>query len=235
MLVGMRFALVLVLAACGPSTKPAAQQPPPPPQNSGGISGPAVVDFVTERRKLCDRAKTFRDDGCRPFDRVDPSLLEDCSVVGSIYISTIEQCMFETSCDDLRACSMKVREEGGTYRGPTAACKVAPDAPELLTPAGVSTADIETSYGRKDKTFADSPSSLERPIEVCGMPDEAAYLTRLTCTDGSKPFANRGEAADSRTGNAGVGGRCGRMIDRYAVTCPEKRYEVFIDAYRCPG
>lgn len=207
-------------------------QPKPPPHNTG-MSGPAVADHKAMSAKICERAHVLHDEGCAPFDRIDPSLLSDCSVASSMFIATIEQCMFEPSCDGMRACVTKIRNEGGTYRGPTGACQVAAGDSDLI-PAGFTEAEIMASYGRNDRTFADSPSSRERPIEVCAMPAEAAYLARVTCADGSKPFPNRAEAADSRTGNVGVGGRCARMIDRYEVPCPEKTYEVFIDAYRCP-
>ena len=60
------------------------------------------------------------------------------------------------------------------------------------------------------------------------------YLTQVTCTDGSHPFADRGDAHAARAGNVGPGGRCDRIIDQYVVPCPEATYQVFVDAYRCP-
>lgn len=222
----MKIALVVVVVL-GCSAQPKA-----PPHNTGA-SPPPVTNFAEMRTKLCDRAKVFRDEGCAPFDKVDPSLLADCSVASSLFIATIEQCMFDPSCDGMHACVTKIRTEGGTYRGPTSGCALAAGESDLI-PAGVSDVEILGSYGRSDRTFADSPSSRERPIEVCGMPAQAAYLTRVTCADGSKAFADRDAAARARSGNVGAGGRCGRVIDRYEVPCAEKTYEVFIDAYRCP-
>jgi hypothetical protein len=77
------------------------------------------------------------------------------------------------------------------------------------------------------KKLADIVSTREAPIEVC-MPDgERAWLEATSCGDGSKP-------AFQRTGSIGPGGTCGSVIDLYAVTCPEKQYEVFMDMYMCP-
>ncbi len=79
--------------------------------------------------------------------------------------------------------------DGAPYVGPTAPC-----APPSDVPVGVSAAELDASYGRSDRTFADSPSTAAKPIEVCGMPAETGYLTRVTCGDGSHPFADRAAA-----------------------------------------
>jgi hypothetical protein len=50
------------------------------------------------------------------------------------------------------------------------------------------------------------------------------------------PGGRRSELAGSRVGNTGTGGRCGTIIDLYAVPCPDKQYEVYMDMYHClPG
>lgn len=36
-----------------------------------------------------------------------------------------------------------------------------------------------------------------------------------------------------RAGSTGAGGRCGSIIDKYALECPEKTYDVFVDIYMC--
>jgi hypothetical protein len=222
----MKIALVVaVVLGC-------SAQPKPPPHNTGA-SPPPVVHHAEMAQKICDRAHVLRDEGCAPFATIDPSLLADCSVASSIFIATIEQCMFEPTCDGMHTCVDKIRAEGGVYRGPTGACQLA-DGESDLVPAGVSDAEVRASYGSADKTFADSPSSRDRPIEVCGMPSSAGYLTRVTCADGSKAFPDRDAATRARRGNVGPGGRCGRVIDRYEVPCPERTYDVFLDAYRCP-
>ena len=59
-------------------------------------------------------------------------------------------------------------------------------------------------------------------------------LAFLKCNDGSRPFKGDANAAhDSRRGNVGPGGRCGRIIDVYIAHCPEGDYEVFGEMYFC--
>jgi hypothetical protein len=94
--------------------------------------------------------------------------------------------------------------------------------------------------GLGDRTFADTASSLDAPIEVCGLMSSLDYLTRMTCADGSRPWgADKRKAHSSRSGSRQGKPRCGDigpMIDRYEVPCPEARYAVFIDMYECgPG
>jgi hypothetical protein len=74
------------------------------------------------------------------------------------------------------------------------------------------------------------------PAEVCGVGGENQLLARLTCADGSRAYKGRGAVEPSRRGNVGSGGRCHTIIDLYAVPCPEKVYEVYLDMYQCgPG
>ena len=76
--------------------------------------------------------------------------------------------------------------------------------------------------------------SKAQPIEVCGVKGETAYLTRVTCADGSNPFGgNRQRAHASRTGSIGSGGLCGSIVDLYEVPCPEGSVQVFMDMYLC--
>jgi hypothetical protein len=83
---------------------------------------------------------------------------------------------------------------------------------------------------------ADVKSSKERPVDVCGVTGELEWLMRLTCSDGSHPYPDMTTAHESRTGNVGPGGRCGKIIDLYVVPCPDKQYEVYMDMYQClPG
>ncbi len=57
-----------------------------------------------------------------------------------------------------------------------------------------------------------------------------------TCEDGSRPYNDAQEVAQSRRGNVGPGGTCGTIIDLYVATCPEGEYELHIDMYHCgPG
>jgi hypothetical protein len=205
--------LVLVMLGCSAPSKPVES-----PHNAA----PAAPG-------LCERARVLRDRHCSPFDDMEPSLLETCSVTESLYIAGAQDCVASDDCTVVQRCLRDVRAHPRPYAGPTTPC--AQDTPEI--PAGVT--DTDASYGRRDATFADSPSSRERPIEVCGMPAQLGYLTRVTCKDGSHPFATRDDADGSRVGNVGPGGRCHRIVDQYQVPCPEQAYDVFIDPYRCPA
>ena len=88
-------------------------------------------------------------------------------------------------------------------------------------------------YGRNAKMFADAPTTKDKAIEVCGIPQQQEWLMTTTCADGSRPYNNRREIAESRRGNVGEGGRCGAIIDLYIAKCPEKPYDVHIDMYMC--
>jgi hypothetical protein len=83
---------------------------------------------------------------------------------------------------------------------------------------------------------AEVKSSRARPVEVCGFGGQMAWLLKLTCPDGSSPYADADEAAKARTGSAGLGGRCETPLDRYVIVCPDGEYEIFMDLYHClPG
>jgi hypothetical protein len=75
-------------------------------------------------------------------------------------------------------------------------------------------------------------SSKDKPAEMCGVPEASAWLESLACNDGSRPVSN---AEEVRLGNVGPGGRCKSIVDEYNVKCPEKTYDIFIDAYICPA
>ena len=82
--------------------------------------------------------------------------------------------------------------------------------------------------------FSQLTTSMERPLEECGLRTVLQRLVALTCDDGSNPFRSDMRAAHaSRRGSMGAGGRCEQIIDVYVVKCPEKTYEVYADMYFC--
>ena len=82
--------------------------------------------------------------------------------------------------------------------------------------------------------FSQLPTSMEQPLEECGLRTVLKRLVSLRCDDGSNPFDRDMRAAHaSRRGSKGAGGRCAQIIDVYAVRCPEKTYEVYADMYFC--
>ena len=98
----------------------------------------------------------------------------------------------------------------------------------------VTAQQFERRYGATAEKFSEVQSTVEKPVEVCGIPEELEFLTRLRCDDGSNPYPDGRAAHFSRRGSVGLGGRCGSLIDLYPVPCPEKTYEVYIDVYICP-
>ena len=85
----------------------------------------------------------------------------------------------------------------------------------------------------QETQVAEVKSSRARPVEVCGFGGQMAWLIKLTCPDGSSPYADEDEAAKARTGSAGLGGRCETPLDRYVIVCPDGEYVVFMDLYHC--
>jgi hypothetical protein len=147
-----------------------------------------------------------------------------------MYLSGYAACVGDTACNAVESCVAQVDAgSGAPYAGPLGAC----DDGHSTVPVGVAVAELSKRFGDADRKFGDSPSTAKQPIEVCGGPQQIDYLMRVTCADGSHPFADRAAAAAARTHGA-IGGRCGRVIDHVVATCPERRYDVFIDAYRCP-
>ncbi|MFV8749466.1 hypothetical protein ACNOYE_02815 [Nannocystaceae bacterium ST9] len=108
------------------------------------------------------------------------------------------------------------------------------ERPEQFGPVIVSAEQFATRHAATATKFSAVASSKEQPAEVCGIAAGVELLVSLTCDDGTNPFAGDWNAAhSSRAGNVGPGGRCGSIIDRYVVACPEGSFDVYIDAYIC--
>ncbi|MFN0253449.1 MAG: hypothetical protein ACKV2T_41655 [Kofleriaceae bacterium] len=231
--------MLLAIAMLGCGSGSTATEKPKKPEcldcGPGGIHGEGPLNEEAVRTQLCERANTHASAGCSPFDRLDPKLLATCGVVTSFQLAGMEDCLLETTCDLMSACFTKARatDYPPAYKGPTRACVLRQDHEDLGYPAGVTREEMLASYGASARTYADVPSTKDKPIEVCGFPAAGAWLARMTCKDGSYPLPTRADAERVRVGNVGEGGRCGRIIDRYQVECPEMTYDIFIDAYRC--
>jgi hypothetical protein len=103
-------------------------------------------------------------------------------------------------------------------------------------PVTLSAEQATGRYGHGSLRFDQVLTSKERAVEVCGPAGELDWLFATSCADGSHPFADRATAHAARRGSVGSGGRCGSIIDDYAVPCPEKTYDIFMDMYMCgPG
>lgn len=102
--------------------------------------------------------------------------------------------------------------------------------PETFGPFILDETLAKQRHGLHSKTYADADSTKEKPVEVCGIPAARAWLEQTKCPDGS--VGNQ----LGRVGNVGPGGRCGAIIDKYKVACPDGSINVFIDVYMCgPG
>jgi hypothetical protein len=82
------------------------------------------------------------------------------------------------------------------------------------------------------RVLGDIATSEQDPIELCGINQELQWLTSLTCLDGSTPLPDVRLASAARAGSI-AGGRCGSMVDRYEIRCPERVYKVAVDIYMC--
>jgi len=192
-----------------------------------------VVHDQEDRVRLCTAVATLHAAQCAPFAAIEDAKLDDCSAVDGVYFSGYSTCVSGSDCDAVTAC-VATADAGsaGPYVGPVRACA---DATAPTIPAGVSPGEIAHSYdGGGSTRLGDLKSGLEKPVEVCGGPAEISFLLRVTCFDGSHAFADRATAAAARR-PAGIGGRCGRMVDHVSAKCPDRAYEIFVDPYRCPA
>ena len=99
----------------------------------------------------------------------------------------------------------------------------------------LSTEEYESRNGKGVHALDQLDSSLVRPVEICGVPAQHQFLLASTCADGSRPFATVRDVLRARVASMDTGGRCGKIIDRYAVKCPERTHDIYMDAYFCPA
>ena len=107
-------------------------------------------------------------------------------------------------------------------------------ADEIFGPSLVPHDAYASRTGVMATRFSQLSTSMQRPLEECGLRTVLQRLVSLRCDDGSNPFDRDMRAAHaSRRGSMGAGGRCEQIIDVYEVRCPEKTYEVHADMYFC--
>jgi hypothetical protein len=98
---------------------------------------------------------------------------------------------------------------------------------------GSASVAVDDRYHAGVSALDELQSSKEHPVEVCGVTGQVGWLLRSQCANGAPPFTDPDVAHGARVGNVGAGGRCGSIVDLYAVTCPEGTYEVYMDLYVC--
>ncbi|SRR5260221_2324496 len=221
--------LVVVFAcACGPATTPSIR---PPPANHATVSATGAP--ITPEA-LCGRLNTLKVHGCGPFSDLE---LDSCTKdvrdglddpSNRPAVEALNECTLEISaCGDVIACLGGLKSTAKLR-----ACHEKSD--ELLGAAvGVPHDAWKRAIKRGVTKFSQVKSSKTAPIEMCGIPTENAWLSALTCDDGTTPIGDAG-AETSRVGNLGDGGRCNSIIDLYRVKCPEASYDIYLDGYVCP-
>jgi hypothetical protein len=226
----MRSVLVAVLVACGSPTvasrSPSRPAPSPPPRPA--VTAEAFCEHVDKLASKCprfanlrmERATCLADVGANLGSGQDPRF------------AAIATCVVEhDDCDAVLDC-VAADQADATAPEALRACDDPGSTAEHAV--GIARSEWDQRNGAGVTAFRDVRSTKAAPIEMCGVSEANDWLVSLRCNDGSQPLNNRRDAEDFRAGNVGSGGRCRSIIDRYLVLCPERRYEIFIDAYICP-
>lgn len=223
-------------ASASPSSAPASASPSPPPKAQHA----AFVETFCERiAKLASECKAFAKtelvgDTCTTETN---ALLAD-KHSNSQGMALIRCVVKSNGCDDALQC-LKLSLEDPDPDDPDAddaalrACNDA-SSDSALHAVGIPRSEWARRNGAGVAAYRATRSTKAAPIEMCGISAANHWLTTLRCDDGSEPVRSEREAESVRTGNVGPGGRCGSIIDRYAIPCPEASYEIFVDAYICP-
>ncbi len=137
-------------------------------------------------------------------------------------------CVVQPSCEEVKNCLIAASQNAAEQQ--TQDLRACNDKANSSKAVGLPAAEWNKRNGAGVTKYANARSTKDLPIEMCGIREENTWLVSLTCNDGSHPIM---DAETARVGNVGTGGRCGSIVDKYAVKCPEKTYDIFIDAYIC--
>ncbi len=88
-------------------------------------------------------------------------------------------------------------------------------------------------YGSSATHYSQLQTTLQRPLEECGLQSALEHLSQLACDNETQPFATLESAHNARKGSMGSGGRCASIVDVYEIVCPESRYLIHVDMYFC--
>ena len=183
-----------------------------------------------------------------------PTELEDCrtewgALAASGAVSPDVQGQFldcagaAATCDAMGACLTSLQAAASAQESAASSPpEFAEDVPlcerraDMFTPIWLTAAQAAARHGIDAVRVDQVASSPSQPIEVCGVEGQLTWLTRVTCSDGSAPFADARTAHKARVGNVGQAGRCKNHIDHYRVPCPGRTHDVYMDLYMCgPG
>ncbi|MBA3392497.1 MAG: hypothetical protein H0T89_07635 [Deltaproteobacteria bacterium] len=246
-MVARAFTIIAAISAACASSRPGAWKPVTYPKSERTIEHWTLADEDEFVRRTCENviAPTgkLRCDSLKKFGLSSNKCGETLSALrpaGSdrernAFRLVLAGLSLADSCDEVDAA---FRIAASAARGDRAItnCKKRPDGSYDL-----SSEDVLLRRGLGDRVFGDTISTVDSPIQVCGLMGEVKYLTRLTCADGSRPWPKDLDKAHAarqaaETGTSRCGELFGKPVDRYKVPCPEKTYEVFIDMYECgPG
>ncbi len=230
----MRAGLLLILAVgCGGSAKPVTT-PPPVAHGSAASPAPPVVAAAAAPAPaaVCKRMMELKAQRCGsfadlPFD--EPQCVSELAKPGDDpALIAFVGCVVQPSCEEVKNCLTAASQQAAEQQ--TQELRACKDTVNSFKAVGLPAAEWNNRNGASVTKYANAKSTRDLPIEMCGVRDENTWLVSLACNDGSHPIM---DAETARIGNVGTGGRCGSIIDKYAVKCPEKTYDIFIDAYVC--
>jgi hypothetical protein len=220
----MRAWLLVITSACG---GPAQTAPPPakPVQPTRVADKPIPISPVV----FCDRMVVLQHCPWAEHFNVDPQQCADelGKEQWSAFLARQGPCFVQSDdCEAVAKCVADAAVEKTDLR----AC----DDHDPARTVGMPRAAWERRKGANVTRYSAAKSSKSAPVELCGIPAINQWLVDAACDDGSHPFANRSGAESARTGNVGEAGRCGSIVDLYAVKCPEATYQIYLDGYVCP-
>lgn len=228
----------LVVAAVGACSGPAPKPTPTPPKPPTAAPAPDEADKPPPFEAACARMTELSATKCGNFGRMSldpktcPDMLEKMAVdaPGRKLVFCLAD---HADCDAVQACIKTPDPE------PTPEAQASPDHVEDCAHhrpnamVGIAHDDWLKRYGVGESKLSLLPTTVDHPLETCGFPAEADLLKSLRCDDGSAPVPDALTAERVRVGDAGKGGRCHSIIDHYRLPCPDKPYDVFVDAYLC--
>lgn len=227
----MRAGLVLFVAVgCGGGSTLA----PPPAGGGAAVTKPGTGVKPSapspDPATVCRRLMELKTSQCGSFGNLqldEPTCVRELAGAGNDpTIKAMGACVIKPSCDEVTTCLATAPQEAPRLR----ACADASDGASV----GIPQAEWDRRNGAGVTQFSKARSSKALPIEMCGIDAENEWLGTLACDDGAHPIQSHADAENARVGNVGDGGRCGSIIDAYQVKCPERTYDLFIDAYVCP-
>ncbi len=198
---------------------------------AGSGAGSAAVEITPTQ--VCKRLVELSTQKCGGFASMNVEeascLRELAQTADDPALGVFEECVVQPSCEEVTNCLLASRDTvDARLRANPRTCD---DTAHYSRVVAIPPDEWARRNGAGVKRFVDVTSTKARPVEMCTVKEANEWLMSLTCADGSRL---RGDPEAARTGNVGQGGRCSAVIDRYEVSCPEKRYEIFIDAYVCP-